>query len=62
MSTSTYRNKNCRRPKKNGSAKRKRLEAQEKRLLDRGFSEEFIRKLTMKDLRSLATDIHATPQ
>ncbi len=53
MSTSIYRNKNCRRPKKTGSAKRKRIASQRRRLIGLGVSEAKLRTMTSKDVRDM---------
>jgi len=53
MANSVFRNKNLVRPVKRGKAKRQRLAQQSKRLLALGVSEEQLRKLTVKDIRTM---------
>lgn len=53
MATSTFRNKNEVRPKKQGAAKRKRVKDQKKRLVALGMSEEQVAKLQGDTLRAL---------
>ncbi len=51
MATSTFRNKNCVRPKKQGAAKRARIKAQKKRLIALGMKEENVAKMQSNELR-----------
>lgn len=53
MATSTFRNKNKVRPKKAAGAKRKRIKAQKRRLMEMGVSEERLKHMTPKDIREL---------
>ena len=52
MATSTFRNKNCVRPKKQGAAKRARIKAQKKRLIALGMKEENVAKMQSNELRN----------
>jgi len=52
MATSTFRNKNKVRPKKRGAKKRRRRLEQKRRVLALGVSEEEVRKMTIKDIRT----------
>ena len=51
MATSTFRNKNEVRPKKQGAAKRARIKAQKKRLIGLGVPEEQVAKMQSDTLR-----------
>lgn len=51
MATSTFRNKNEVRPKKQGAAKRARIKVQKKRLLALGVPAEAVEKMQADDLR-----------
>ncbi len=53
MATSTFRNKNKVRPKKQGAAKRRRCLVQRRRLVSLGMSEEAVEKLQVHELRAL---------
>lgn len=53
MATSTFRNKNKIRPKKRGAKKRRRLLEQKRRVLALGVSDDAVRKMTMKEIRTL---------
>ena len=53
MATSTFRNKNIVRPKKNGATKRKKVKAQRKRLVALGVSEETVAKMNSREVRDL---------
>ena len=52
MATSTFRNKNEVRPKKQGAAKRKRVKDQKKRLVALGMAEEVVAKMQSDTLRA----------
>ena len=52
MATSTFRNKNCVRPRKTGAAKRRRCLMQRRRLVSLGMTEEQVDKLDVKELRT----------
>ena len=52
MATSTFRNKNCVRPRKTGAAKRRRCLVQRRRLVALGMDEEVVAKLPVDVLRS----------
>ena len=52
MATSTFRNKNEVRTKKQGAAKRKRIKDQKKRLVKLGMTEEMVAKMQCNDLRA----------
>lgn len=51
MATSTFRNKNEVRPKKQGAPKRKRIKDQKKRLIALGMKEENVAKMQSNELR-----------
>ncbi len=51
MATSTFRNKNEVRPKKQGTAKRARVKAQKKRLIALGVPAEMVEKMQSDTLR-----------
>jgi len=51
MATSTFRNKNCVRPRKTGAAKRRRCLVQRRRLVALGLSEETVAKMPIDELR-----------
>ena len=51
MATSTFRNKNEVRPKKQGAAKRARVKAQKKRLIGLGVPAEMVEKMQSDTLR-----------
>ena len=51
MATSTFRNKNEVRPKKQGAAKRKRIKDQKKRLIALGMKPENVEKMQSNELR-----------
>ncbi len=51
MATSTFRNKNCVRPKKQGAAKRARIKYQKRRLIALGMKEENVAKMQSNELR-----------
>ena len=53
MATSTFRNKNEVRPKKQGAPKRRRIKDQKKRLVSLGMKEEDAAKLQANELRDL---------
>lgn len=53
MATSTFRNKNKVRPKKQGAVKRRRYLVQRRRLVSLGMSEEAVAKLQAHELRAL---------
>jgi hypothetical protein len=53
MATSTYRNKNCRRPKKTGAAKQQRIKVQKNRLIAYGVAEAVVLKMSPKDVRTM---------
>jgi hypothetical protein len=53
MATSTFRNKNIVRPHKSGSAKRKRVRDQRKRLVALGMPAEKVDALNYKEVRDL---------
>ncbi len=53
MATSTFRNKNKVRPKKQGAAKRRRCLMQRRRLVSLGLSEEAVSKLQVHELRAM---------
>ena len=53
MATSTFRNKNEVRPKKQGAPKRRRIKDQKKRLVALGMKEEDTAKLQANELRDL---------
>lgn len=53
MATSTFRNKNKVRPKKQGAAKRRRCLVQRRRLVSLGLSEEAVEKLQVHELRAM---------
>ena len=52
MATSTFRNKNEVRPKKQGAAKRRRVKDQKKRLVALGMAEELVAKMQADTLRA----------
>lgn len=52
MATSTFRNKNEVRPKKQGAAKRQRIKAQKKRLIALGVPAEAVEQMQADKLRS----------
>jgi hypothetical protein len=53
MATSIFRNKNKVRPRKTGAQKRRRLLEQRRRLIALGVSEERLRHMTVRDIRTL---------
>ena len=53
MATSTFRNKNKVRPKKQGAVKRRRCLMQRRRLVSLGMSEEAVSKLQVHELRAM---------
>ena len=52
MATSTFRNKNCVRPRKTGADKRRRCLVQRRRLVALGLSEEVVAKMPVDVLRN----------
>jgi hypothetical protein len=52
MATSFFRNKNNTRPRKNAAARGKRVAKQRARLVELGASEEAVRKLNTKEVRT----------
>jgi hypothetical protein len=53
MSSTLYRNKNLRRPKKGTAEKARRIRTQKKRLLDLGVSEDLVAKMPPNKVREL---------